>query len=579
MLDAFAPVAGQLELVAGRALTVAESTTFMTAAMALAEATGKPLGETTAALAKVMQAYGLGVDKAANASDILFNVSRALNLPISDVADAVDKLHGKLGIAAPSLADTGALVEALASHGISGSRGLLTVSGAMIALLDPAKKVSKEVQALGLTIYDSNGKFVGMESIIGQLQPKLAGMTDQQRIATLTSLFGSKAAEVMNGVIADGSKKFEEHALAIGKSNSATDAAAKATDTAKGHFEKAKTAVIDMAIGIGQKLLPVVEVLIGALSTVVGWLTRHEQVLYLVLGVLGAVATGFIAYRTALMAWTVVQAIATAAQWAWNLALDANPIGAIILGIAALIAAIVLLITHFDQVKRVVLDVWNAIGDKIGGVVNVIIAIFEVFVGAVQAVVNRIGVIFGAVVGIFANYIVAPIQHIIDFLAGAFTIAWQALGTFAGYIINGIATAFGAIVTAIQTVIGWIQQLISWFAKIPNLNLTPPDTSHGGTGNPFIHGAGGFFATPHVGVVGDVPEFVTNVPQMAAILHGVEARASAGGDTGGGAGGTVTQINHFHMHGTAAELLAQMQRLLDRNNQDIARLVEARRGS
>ena len=43
-------------------------------------------------------------------------------------------------------------------------------------------------------------------------------------------------------------------------------------------------------------------------------------------------------------AWNVMVAAATAAQWAWNIALDANPIGVIILAIAAVVAGIALLI-------------------------------------------------------------------------------------------------------------------------------------------------------------------------------------------------------------------------------------------
>ena len=45
---------------------------------------------------------------------------------------------------------------------------------------------------------------------------------------------------------------------------------------------------------------------------------------------------------------------ATAAQWGLNIALNANPIGLIVIGIAAAIGAIVLMIKYWDQIKAVI---------------------------------------------------------------------------------------------------------------------------------------------------------------------------------------------------------------------------------
>lgn len=53
--------------------------------------------------------------------------------------------------------------------------------------------------------------------------------------------------------------------------------------------------------------------------------------------------------------------IVTAAQWAWNAALDANPIGAIILVIVALVAALIYCWTHFEGFRKVVIGAWQGI--------------------------------------------------------------------------------------------------------------------------------------------------------------------------------------------------------------------------
>lgn len=55
--------------------------------------------------------------------------------------------------------------------------------------------------------------------------------------------------------------------------------------------------------------------------------------------------------------------IVTAAQWLWNSALLASPITWIVVGIAAVVVAIVLLVKHWDKVKKAGASAWNWIKD------------------------------------------------------------------------------------------------------------------------------------------------------------------------------------------------------------------------
>jgi hypothetical protein len=54
-------------------------------------------------------------------------------------------------------------------------------------------------------------------------------------------------------------------------------------------------------------------------------------------------------------------AVVTAAQWAWNLAMEANPIGLIIIGIIALVAAIILAYKHSETFRKIVQETWKGI--------------------------------------------------------------------------------------------------------------------------------------------------------------------------------------------------------------------------
>lgn len=72
-------------------------------------------------------------------------------------------------------------------------------------------------------------------------------------------------------------------------------------------------------------------------------------------------SAAFVAQRAVLIAGAVATGVVTAAQWAWNAAMDANPVTLIILAIIALVAIIVLLVTHWKQVTSFLVTEWQAV--------------------------------------------------------------------------------------------------------------------------------------------------------------------------------------------------------------------------
>lgn len=130
-------------------------------------------------------------------------------------------------------------------------------------------------------------------------------------------------------------------------------------------------------------------VMSGALAeTVAAWIASKAQMV--------ASIAVMVAMKGAQIAAAVATGVMTAAQWAFNVAADANPIGLIILAIAGLIAIIILVITHWKEVTSFLNDAWKnvgsffkTIGDAIAkwwndfwnGIVNFAIGLFKWYVG------------------------------------------------------------------------------------------------------------------------------------------------------------------------------------------------------
>ena len=297
MEAAYAAVAGQLKLTEGHALSAAEATKFSAAANNLAEGAGIGIASAYAAVAKTMQTFRLSASQAGEVSDTLYSTSKALGVPVEQVAAGMGKLHARLGDVAPSLKDTAGLMTLVGEHGLTGGRGVMVVNTAFQTLLGGSKKTDDVLKALGVSVYDSNGKFIGMQSVISQLQPKLAGLTEHQRRFAEATLFGKGATEVMNQAIKGGVPAWEQATGAAQRHGSALNAAQKNQKTFKDEMEALKNTVKTLGGDLGVILIPKITAVAHALSEGIQWLEKHKAVAEalagVITGVLGAAMTVF----------------------------------------------------------------------------------------------------------------------------------------------------------------------------------------------------------------------------------------------------------------------------------------------
>lgn len=85
----------------------------------------------------------------------------------------------------------------------------------------------------------------------------------------------------------------------------------------------------------------------------------NSEILHKIALIASAVATKL--FTGAMLVWKAVCIVVTAAQWAWNAALTANPIGIVIVLIGALVAAGVALWKNWDKMKEKCKELWQSI--------------------------------------------------------------------------------------------------------------------------------------------------------------------------------------------------------------------------
>ncbi|OUC77288.1 phage tail tape measure protein [Gordonia lacunae] len=236
-----------LELAKG-GFTVEQSMQAARGTLQLAAAAQISAAEAATIQSQALQAFGQDATYAGKTADILANAANASSAEITDVAQALQQSGTVANQFGLSMSDTAASIALLANAGIKGSDAGTLLKSTLLALTDQSDQAETVMKQLGLTVYDSQGRFVGMESLFGQLNAASERMTDQQYQQATAILFGSDAMRLSGLAAQVGADGFSQMRAAMEKSGSAADVAAAKMQGLPGAWEKLKNSAQDAGL-------------------------------------------------------------------------------------------------------------------------------------------------------------------------------------------------------------------------------------------------------------------------------------------------------------------------------------------
>jgi hypothetical protein len=127
------------------------------------------------------------------------------------------------------------------------------------------------------------------------------------------------------------------------------------------HQRELKLAYMGVQVALGQALLPVMLSVSQIILKIVNVLQPFIRRGWVLKGMILALVAAFVAYKGILIAARIATAVATIQQIELNVAMDANPIGLVIIAIGALVIAIVLLWKKCSWFRSMVYAVWGAL--------------------------------------------------------------------------------------------------------------------------------------------------------------------------------------------------------------------------
>ena len=191
---------------------------------------------------QMLQSFGKDAGYASNAADILANAANESSAEIMDVSQGMQQFGAVAHLFKVPMEDAAASLAMLANAGIQGSDAGTLMKSALLKLANPSDQASKSITALGLSVYDAQGKFVGLESLFGQLQAAQGRMSDEMYQFHTAGVFGSDAMRLSGIAAQQGAKGFDSMRDKMLKAGSAAKTAAAQTGGLPGALERAKNA-------------------------------------------------------------------------------------------------------------------------------------------------------------------------------------------------------------------------------------------------------------------------------------------------------------------------------------------------
>ncbi|MEV0247971.1 phage tail tape measure protein [Nocardia sp. NPDC050712] len=199
---------------------------------------------------QALQAFGLKAADAGRVADVLANTANASSAEITDVAWALQSGGAVAKQFGLTIEDTAAAIGLMANSGIKGSDAGTLLKSALLALTDQGKPAREAIHELGLTVYDSSGKFVGLRKLFDQLQGASKKMTPEMYQAATATLFGSDAMRLASIAAEKGVIGYDSLHQAMSRQGSAAAVAAAKMEGLPGAMQKATNAAQVLALGV-----------------------------------------------------------------------------------------------------------------------------------------------------------------------------------------------------------------------------------------------------------------------------------------------------------------------------------------
>lgn len=497
-----------------------------------ATAAGADIKVTAGVVQESMNIWGKSLDSPQQAAAILVQTANASNASIEDMQQALATIGGPAGQAGMSMQVTSEAIGLLTNKGFSAAQASMDLGHAITQMMAPSTIAKKAMNELGISFTDAQGNMKKFPDILRELNQALDKLNPAEKAQKLKAMFGASGAQAILPLLDSVKNKTNDTKVSWDAYAKAQEKAAgstkKSTQSLKdqanemqknvgssieqlgGNWEALRNKSMKSFQGVNGSLIQNANKVmqwattsnsgmaqftrgfiglspsIGTATTSVGLFLRNAKTIAGTLsggitGISNFVKVGVGIVQVASGAKTATEAfgalaesskLASIAQWAFNSSILANPITWIVVGIAAVVAALALFFTKtktgqqmwsnfvswlknaWQSLVQVAQTVWNAIVQAFNTSVNAVKGawngISSFFTGLWQGIVQVTKSIWSGLTQFFSQ-IANTVKNVWNGLASFFSGLWNGIVSVAKSIWKGLVSFFSPLISAIST--------------------------------------------------------------------------------------------------------------------------------
>ncbi len=467
----------------------------------LAAAGGLDLASASDMVTDAMSALGMETKDADKMVDQMAKTASSTNTSVGQLGEGILTIGATAKSVKGGTAELNTALGILANNGIKGAEGGTHLRNVILSLQNPTDKAADTMEALGLSVYDSEGNMRSLNDILGDLNASMDGMTAEEKANIVSKIFNKTDLSSVNALLANTGDTWTDLQTAIENSGGAAQQMADTQlDNLSGQLTILKSAVEGFAISIGEALMPMVKNIVAKIQSFVDWLNNLDEGTRAVIVKIGL----FIATLGPMLViiGTVISKVGVAMQAFSKLGLKLTslmsnaggvsgimgklgaaiggisaPVVAVVAVIAVLVAAFVHLWRTNEEFRDSIIAIWNRIKEIFSGFaqgiterLNALGFDFQNFKEVVSAIWNGLcsflAPVFEGVFTQIANILEAVlgvITGLLDIFIGIFTGNWSQVwegvkgifGSVWDFIKNTFTNYMNVIQNVANVVLGW----------------------------------------------------------------------------------------------------------------------------
>ena len=389
---------------------------------------------------------------------------------VEEMAHALQYAGANASAAGLDIEQTAAFIGVLGDAGITGSKAGTALNAMLRDLKKNAEDGAIAVGKQSVALYDANGNMRPMPQVISEIIKATEGMSDAQRDAALSAIFGEQALGAFNAIARQGADAVSDLASELYNAGGTAQGMADVQmDNLIGALTELGSAFEGVQIALGSALIPIIQRAVEWLTLLAEWFNSLSDDTKTTVALFIAIASALMLITGSLLLLIgfIPQIIAGFTMLTTVIGALTGPITLLIAGFVAVGVALVVAYNKFEWFRDMVSAVWgaivNAIKSAIDGIVsfvndiatqistywiengelirsatenvwNVIKTVIETAMTVIEAVISAVWFVIQTVVMTVWENIKGVISGALDVIlglvktfSGLFTGDWQAM--------------------------------------------------------------------------------------------------------------------------------------------------------